>query len=271
MREKLTRLKELATGLTPGLIAVSGGLDSRVLARQLWEWDLDIQPLHFVGAHVPEFETAFARSWISRQGRKVHIVEVEPLTLAPVATNQPLRCYHCKRHMFTRALDLARELGLPHVLDGTQASDQKLYRPGVQALEELGVASPLARAGITKPEIRQLAAGLGMELPDQPARPCLLTRFDYDYEIDPGMLPGLARTENRLARAGLAEFRLRLKHKSRPVLQIEESESGKWPDIRELCTDILRQGGFWPAQIVWSETVSGYFDNPHPGSRPGRS
>ena len=119
------------------------------------------------------------------------VLDLNPLDSPDVAGNTEQRCYHCKSRLFTALREAVQTLSAEHgrhfhLCDGTNASDTHLYRPGLRALEELGILSPLAQSGLAKEDIRACAAASGMDAPHQQARPCLLTRYAY------GLCPSLA-------------------------------------------------------------------------------
>ena len=218
MQEKLTQLRRLLVELRCPLIAFSGGLDSRFLAHTAHQLQPEgVTPLlvHCQGPHVPEEETASAKAFAAARGLPLTLVDFSPTVVAEVRRNDLKRCYHCKKALFSAFLRVQNDLcpeNPPPLCDGTNASDLGLYRPGLQALQELGIRSPLAEAGLSKDEIRAAARAGGLENPEQQARPCLLTRFVYDLEPTAEALIALGKAEAALADLlGPAEnFRLRL-------------------------------------------------------------
>ena len=197
----LDRLRCILTDLRRPLIALSGGLDSRFLAHAAHMARADgVTPLlvHCRGPHIPENETASAQAFAAARDLPLHIFDFDPPTIPEIRTNGVRRCYFCKHALFSAFLTLRDSLwpdDPPLLCDGTNASDLGLYRPGLQALKELEIRSPLAEAGFGKQDIRAAAQACGLENPDQQARPCLITRFAYD----------LAPTSSALAAAGKAE------------------------------------------------------------------
>ncbi len=252
--------REAAVG---GVVAVSGGLDSRLLAHVLWSWELPFLAAHVAGPHVPMRDSVRAVSWLAAQQRPFETVEVDPLTRPEVLNNSRERCYACKGAMFRAVVRLARERGLPVVAEGTQASDLTSFRPGLRALRELGVVSPWAAGGLEKTELRRLARDLGLADPEQPSRPCLFTRLDYGLTVTTGLLAKLARTEEALEDMGLRDFRLRLHADGRAVVQIRESERGHARGHEPAIRDLVRAAFATAPRILYSGSVSGYFDTHH--------
>jgi uncharacterized protein len=269
MQDKLEKLEALLTELAPGVIAVSGGLDSRFLADFAWSLNLEFEAIHLSGPHIALAETEAAARWLEERGKPWLLLDVNPLMDPLVRGSDRERCYRCKRIAFSTIIE---EIGGPEVLrsagglsllDGTQASDATGYRPGRRALAELGVRSPLAEAGLTKPEIRELARMAGLEGWDRPARPCLLTRFAYGLAVDEDVLADLSVAEEAIARLGIREFRLRVlgtpdcpEH----VLQIAAGEAARFSVVESVVLDLPELAPFPNLSVVVSEQVSGWFD-----------
>lgn len=252
-------------------VAFSGGLDSRFLAHAAKLGGLRPLLLHAEGPHIAAAETAFALEWAQENEFDYLLLAANPLEVPEVAANGRMRCYHCKHALFSRLLREAAPLAL---CDGTQASDSKAYRPGVAALRELGVASPLADAGLTKPEIRALAASTGMSFPEQHARPCLLTRFAYGMSPDEKTLRAFDQAEAliegylRLFAARhcikTPDFRLRQTKEGAelhltpfPLLENESLAGTLRKQLEECAADLT---GRPLAAIRQMESLSGYFD-----------
>ena len=249
-------------------LAYSGGLDSRFLAHAAKL--LKFQPvlLHVTGPHVPPEESDFARSWAKEQQLDFREIPVNALSVPAVAEGARDRCYACKYAMFSR---LAQECDLP-LCDGTNASDASAYRPGIRAVRELGVVSPLALAGMTKNDIHLTAEETGMTLPWQKARPCLLTRLPYGTRPDAETLADLAEGERAVRRAleeaGLpqVDFRLRLVAPDRLELHLTASDMASLPeDLGAALLQSVHAAVPNRTQPVLSvqESLSGFFDRTH--------
>ena len=177
-------------------IAYSGGLDSRFLAFFASKCGLEVELLHASAAHVSPSESQNAVDRAQAMGLTVRVVHPplpSPEALAAAGRN---RCYVCKRSIFAF---LKKEASAP-LCDGSNASDALVFRPGSRAIKELGVHTPLADASLTKSMIRAAAALLGVPDPQQPAQPCLLTRFDYGDAPDARRLRLTQQVEDFLAR-----------------------------------------------------------------------
>jgi len=194
------------------LIAFSGGVDSTYLLnfclRNLGPdavAAIVVQHPLLGGGEVPE-----AVDLGRRIGVAVHSIDLDPRHIKEVANNTSLRCYYCKKFIFSHLREQADQSGIPWLLDGTNADDDKGYRPGIQALEELGVRSPLKEAGLTKQMIRVLSKLDKLETWDKPAAPCLATRFPYDHPISDRDLDMVKEGESILREEGLKDLRLRV-------------------------------------------------------------
>lgn len=212
-REVEAKYRELTRllGETGGaLVAFSGGADSALLLRAaadaLGERVLAVtieSEIH------PSSEMQDAKQVAAQIGVRHRVVQARPLDVEAIAENPRDRCYHCKRLLFTQLLDVAREEGIPAVLDGSNVDDASDYRPGERALRELGVRSPLREAGFSKAEIREASRALGLPTHDKPAYACLATRIPYGKRLTPDRLSRIARAEEFLHGFGLRQVRVR--------------------------------------------------------------
>ena len=262
------RLRGVLAGLPRVAVALSGGIDSRFLCHMALACGCDAVAVHGAGPHVPAEESAAAREWARARGLRVISLVHDPLGLTEVAANSRERCYACKRALIAgmrTALAAAGEEARV-LCDGGNFDDLKAFRPGLRAVAEARVRSPLAEAGLTKADIRGLARATGLDRPDQPSRPCLLTRLAYGMAPDAALLARVAAAEAALAAldaadraehgaaGGLGDFRLRLAPE--PVLQC-----GRLPERLAAGVEaILAAHAFAPFSVVAGEKVSGFFD-----------
>lgn len=268
LEEGAARLAEVLAGVPRLAVAFSGGLDSRFLCHAALAAGCDVLALHGAGPHVPAEESHAAREWARARGLALLTFRHDPLALAEVAANSRERCYACKRALITgmrAALGEAGE-GERVLCDGGNADDQRAFRPGLRAVAEAGVRSPLAEAGLGKDTLRKLARATGLDRPDQPARPCLLTRLAYGMRPTAPLLARVARAEAALAAlaaadreaagpgGGFGEFRLRLAPEA--IFQC-----GRLPARLEAgLEEVLAEQGFTPFTVLRGERVSGFFD-----------
>ncbi len=250
------KLKLFLQTNAPLAIAFSGGLDSRFLAYAAKNARVEILLLHAEGIHVPKQETAYAKTWAKQQGIAIKCISTQVLDIEEVKENGLKRCYFCKKYLLGTFKDLALQEGLK-LCDGTNADDMHRYRPGLQALKELEILSPLALLGFTKEMIRTIGAEKGLDNTEQKARPCLLTRLDYGFTPEQTLLKRIADAEFDLEQAGLKDFRLRFCPD--PILQ-----SLPHTISQDIIKDVLKKHGFESADICITKYISGFFDKKTP-------
>ena len=191
-------------------LAFSGGVDSAYLLYAASRCGADLRPYFVDAAFQPRFELADARRLCGELNVELQVLPVDILAVPHVADNPPDRCYHCKKAIFSAIAAAAAWDGYPLLLDGTNASDPEEDRPGMRALRELDVRSPLRECGLTKDEIRRLSREAGLFTWDKPAYACLATRVPAGTAIRRPDLERTERAEDYLARLGFRDFRVRL-------------------------------------------------------------
>lgn len=138
------------------------------------------------------------------------ILEIDELEMEEIRSNPVNRCYLCKRNLFRTLMAFAKEKGVEVLAEGTNEDDLHVYRPGIQAVRELGIRSPLAEAGLTKEEVRRLAAACGISAASRPSTPCMATRLPYGARLDYEILKKIEAGEEILRRMIGGNVRLRL-------------------------------------------------------------
>lgn len=261
---KMQGIKEVLEGLQPGLVAVSGGVDSRFLATLIASWHLDFRAVFFAGPQITDHEKKQAVAFLASLGIGFDLLRVDPLLERGVRKNDRQRCYFCKKSIFGQSLQHGLDLARPRVIEGSHLSDRTGYRPGLKALSELGIFSPLAEAGFRKPDIRKLAGRIGVARPDQPSRPCLLTRFAYGYMPGEKELERVGRAEDTLCGLGLSEFRIRVLDRARVVLQVSAVEEHQARLLASRIQNVLEENRLTPFEILITQGVSGFFDQDPP-------
>ena len=190
-------------------IAFSGGVDSAYLLYAAIQCGAEVRAYYVKSAFQPQFELDDGMRLAEQLKADLKIVELDVLASKTVMANPPDRCYHCKKMIFSAIMKEARADGFSLLLDGTNASDEEGDRPGMRALEELAVQSPLRLCGLTKYEIRRLSGEAGLFTWDKPAYACLATRIPAGETITEEKLVATEASEKYLSALGLTDFRVR--------------------------------------------------------------
>ena len=193
-------------------LGFSGGVDSAYLLYAGVRAGADIRPYFIKTAFQPAFELADAKKLAAGLGAEVTVLELAALADPRVAANPADRCYFCKQNLFRTLKERAIADGYPVLLDGTNASDEAGDRPGMRALTELSVRSPLRECGLTKAEIRARSREAGLFTWDKPAYACLATRVPAGETITADLLARVEGAEDALFRLGYTDFRVRVFH-----------------------------------------------------------
>lgn len=211
LSEKLVALKKNIQRFPKVAIAFSGGVDSTLLLKVAVEvLDGNVLPITVNGAMLPSSEFAESQALAKAIGAAPLVIDFDVFSLENFVKNPVDRCYHCKKFIFTQIKDAARANGYTVILDGSNLDDLKDYRPGIKALGELGVFSPLKEAGLTKQDIRDISTYYGLPTATKPAMACLATRIPTNTPITPAALTAIETGEDFLKSLGLSQYRLRL-------------------------------------------------------------
>ena len=232
-------IQEFFTNYPRVAVAFSGGADSSYLLWEAVRCGVDVRAYYVSSVFQPAFELEDARRLAEEVGAPMEILSADVLADPVIASNPPDRCYHCKQRIFGEILRAAERDGYPVVLDGTNASDDAGDRPGMRALKELQVLSPLRLCGLTKAEIRKRSQEAGLFTWDKPAYACLATRVPSGQAITPEILQRTERAERFLAEKGFSDFRVRLRGNA-ALLQVPADQMARVQDCRE---DILAELG----------------------------
>lgn len=190
-------------------LAFSGGVDSAYLLYAAKSGGAEVRAYYVKTPFQPQFEYADALHLARELGVTMTTLEVDVLADCAIAANPENRCYFCKKKIFTAILEQAKQDGFSLVIDGTNASDDCAQRPGMQALLELGIRSPLRECGLRKTDIRRLSKEANLFTHDKPAYACLATRIPTGTAITPDLLAKTERSEAFLKSLGFADFRIR--------------------------------------------------------------
>jgi pyridinium-3,5-biscarboxylic acid mononucleotide sulfurtransferase len=265
---RLSRLEEGLRALGGCLVAFSGGVDSTFLlavARQALGDQVAAATVHTL--FLDRGEVDDARRSALAIGVRHETIDIDLAGFPEVLANPPDRCYHCKRLVFTTLSRHAGELGLPVLIDATHADDLRERRPGVRALRELGVVSPLAAAGLGKADIRELSAALGIPGAQRPSSPCLATRVPYGTPITQERLRRISGAERMLRALGFAGIRVRdYGDLARIELQPADLErAAAWPQRRGIV-EPLRDLGYRYVTLDLAGYRSGSMDEVLPAT-----
>jgi len=207
---KLEQLKNNIKEMKSAAIAYSGGVDSTFLLKVSHDvLGENVIAVTATSSTYPQRELEQAKQFTKNMRIKHVIIKSEETEIDDFSKNPNDRCYYCKKELFSKIKQIANEEHFNYVLDGTNADDIDDYRPGLKALQELGVVSPLLDVGLTKKEIREISKEMNLDTWDKPAFACLASRFPYGIKITKSRLKQVEKAEMFLHAIGLKQFRVR--------------------------------------------------------------
>jgi uncharacterized protein len=230
-------LKQFFESVPEAAIAFSGGVDSAYLLYAAMQFGKRVKAYYAKTAFQPQFELEDAFRLAKELGADLQVLEVDILCETAVTANPADRCYYCKKVLFSRILQAAKADGFSVLLDGTNASDDASDRPGMRAISELSVRSPLRKCGLTKGKIRQLSKEACLFTHDKPAYACLATRIPTGELITSEKLQRTERAEAYLSQWGFRDFRVRSMGNTAKI-QVREGDLSLLMEHRE---DILEE------------------------------
>ena len=247
--ERLAALKRHLADLGSVAVAYSGGVDSTFLVAVAHEV-LGERMIAVTSASrsAPARDIERTRAFCAERGIPQVVVDYDELAIPGFAENPVDRCYHCKKALFTQMADAAAERGITTLVDGSNKDDEGDYRPGLRALEELGIGSPLREVGMTKAQIRALSHEMGLPTWSMPSAACLASRFPYGEVITAVKLKRVELAEDYLHDLGFVQLRVRAHGNDGTLARIEVAPEDivrlAEPALREQVVARLRELGF---------------------------
>ncbi|MDI6716199.1 MAG: ATP-dependent sacrificial sulfur transferase LarE [Actinomycetota bacterium] len=244
LQEKYEKLKGILRDMQSVLVGFSGGVDSTFLLKVAHDELADnVLAVTASSATLSWDELEESKQLAQIIGAPHLVIEADELKCAEFVKNPPDRCYHCKKLRFSILRNLQLEHNLKWLADGTNADDEDDWRPGIKAAAELGVRSPLKEAGLTKLDIRELAAAVSLPNWDKPSMACLASRIPYGEEITEIKLQQIAEAEKFLRGLGLRQLRVR-HHGNTARIEVPKDD---WPRVieqSEMVVEKLKEVGF---------------------------
>lgn len=243
--KKLSDLRKLLKSFGSAAIAFSGGVDSTFLLKVAHdEFGEKAVAVTVVSPLIPKKEAQDAANFCKNENIRQFVLELDPLKILGFTENPENRCYICKKEIFNKIRSLSFENGISAVCDGSNADDTGDYRPGMQAIRELGIKSPLLECGLTKNEIRILSKEMDLPCWNKPSAACLASRFVYGETITEKKLKMVENAECFLHEKGFSQQRVRIHGKNLARIEIEKNDFEKILVIKDEINSFFKELGF---------------------------
>ena len=245
LQEKYEKLKAELQSYGSAAVAFSGGVDSTFLLKTAH----DVLGEHTAAVtsksrSFPGHELREALAFCETNGIRQFVCETDELEIPGFSENPPERCYLCKKELFTKMSMLVKKEGYSELAEGSNLDDDGDYRPGHRAILELGIKSPLRRAGLTKADIRELSRELGLPTWDKPSYACLSSRFPYGERITAEKLQMVEAAEQYLLERGFRQMRVRMHGGRMARIEVLPEEIERLVGMREELNAKFRKLGF---------------------------
>lgn len=244
-------------------LAFSGGVDSALLLKLMCDGakrnGTSVYAVTVSSMLNPVSETVSCKEAAENMGAVYADLKIDELDEAGITDNPKNRCYLCKKYMFGKLCSLAKKQGAEIVTDGTNYDDLHTYRPGLKALEELGILSPLARAELTKPEVRKLAEKYGIKSAKKPSSPCMATRFPYGTHLTYDEIEKAEKAEAYIKNLGFYNVRVRV-HKDVARIEVDAADIPVLVSKREDVAAFLKKLGYKYVTLDLDGFLSGSMD-----------
>ncbi|MBP5407298.1 ATP-dependent sacrificial sulfur transferase LarE [bacterium] len=245
LNDKISALRDFFRSCGSAAIAFSGGVDSTFLLKVAHdELGENVLAVTVISPLIPKKEAIDAENFCKNENIRHFVLELDPLKIPGFKENPENRCYICKKEIFSKIISLAFENGIFTVCDGSNADDTGDYRPGMQAIQELGIKSPLLECGFTKKDIRELSKIMGLPTWNRPSAACLASRFVYGETITENKLKMVENAEEFLHEKGFLQLRVRIHGENLARIEVNKEYFEKILRAKEEIINYFRSLGF---------------------------
>ena len=244
-------------------VAYSGGADSSLLLKKMCDAakaeGTKVYAITLSSMLNPVSEIEECKITAEKFGAVHKTIFIDSLEEAGITDNPKNRCYLCKKYMFSKLADFAGSVGAKKIADGTNFDDLHTYRPGLRALAELGIISPLAKAEFTKDEVRTLASQYGIFSADKPSSPCMATRFPYGTKLSEKEIKRAEAAEDYIKSLGFYNVRVRV-HGDIARIEVDSGDIRRLSELKDEVSSFLGCLGYKYVTLDLGGFVSGSMD-----------